>query len=278
MPRLSRNGFRLLEDSDRSGMLALNSFLKIGQGELADWPRRLYEVGTDVAVDLADGDGAGRREARHRRSACSSPSRLARVGDSGFPIPARNGARARHRRRGNVGGKGGAAQAAAEATGGREGGDGWLVGGEARRLCWLLSCLNPDRNSNGRADRCWLQNPTAQEARNARIETHFPPAESPITSRTASSWPLPIATLNLRPAGTHPLVLRLATEACRTLEWASSVGLISGYAHVLFDETPSKVNFELLCCYTVLCHALPPLADLHLLNFMHTSSAVCSCQ
>jgi len=74
---------------------------------------------------------------------------------------------------------------------------------------------------------------------------HFPPAESPITSRTASSWPLPIATLNLRPAGTHPLVLRLATEACRTLEWASSVGLISGYAHVLFDETPSKVVIAL---------------------------------
>ena len=125
-------------------MLALNSFLKIGQGELANWPRRLYEVSTDVAVDLADGDGAGRREARHRRSACSVPSCLARdlglgSGDSGFPIPARNGARARHRRRGNVGGKGGAS-AAAEATGGREGGDGWLDRrrGEVALLAALL--------------------------------------------------------------------------------------------------------------------------------------------
>lgn len=31
------------------------------------------EIGTEVAVDLADGDGAGRREARHRRSGCSFP-------------------------------------------------------------------------------------------------------------------------------------------------------------------------------------------------------------
>jgi len=38
------------------------------------------------------------------------------------------------------GGRGGAAEAAAEASGRGEGGDGWLVGGEAR---WLLSCLNP---------------------------------------------------------------------------------------------------------------------------------------
>ena len=32
MLRLSRNGFRLLEDSDHSGMLALNSFLS-GKGD-----------------------------------------------------------------------------------------------------------------------------------------------------------------------------------------------------------------------------------------------------
>jgi len=136
-----------------------------------------------------------------------APSRLARVGDSGFPIPARNGARARHRRRGNVGGKGGAAQAAAEATGGREGGDGWLVGGEARRLCWLLSCLNPDRNSNGRADGCWLQNPTAQEARNARIEIEI---ESPLHCSEPNATRRPLPACRIADHLPHCFVLALA--------------------------------------------------------------------
>ena len=102
---------------------------------------------------------------------------------------------------------------------------GGLVGGEARWLCWQLSCLNPGagggegrggephRRSNGRADGCWLQNPTAQEARNARTEratciaqpepnaTRLPNRRSP--PALLRPGPLPIATLmNLKPAGT----------------------------------------------------------------------------
>ena len=41
------------------------------------------EIGTEVAVDLADGDGAGRREARHRRSGCSLPRASLGLGTRG---------------------------------------------------------------------------------------------------------------------------------------------------------------------------------------------------
>ena len=41
------------------------------------------EIGTEVAVDLADGDGAGRREARHRRSVCSLPRASLGLGTRG---------------------------------------------------------------------------------------------------------------------------------------------------------------------------------------------------
>jgi hypothetical protein len=93
------------------------------------------------------------------------------LGDSGFPIPARNGARARPVDERNVGGRGGGGSN----RWGREGGGGWMVGGdgEARRgslLLVLKPCCGPKQDGPMAAD----QRPNI-EAEQATLSPTIPP-------------------------------------------------------------------------------------------------------